>query len=61
MSASIRTLLVDDEPDILSISKIALRSIKVWGVPLKVHTCKNKAEGVEYNALVDVQLQSVGL
>ncbi len=41
-------LLVDDEPDILQISKIALRSIKVWNIPLKVHTCSSKAEGIEY-------------
>jgi CheY-like chemotaxis protein len=41
-------LLVDDEADILSISKIALRHIRVWGIPLKIHTCASKAEGIEF-------------
>lgn len=41
-------LLVDDEADVLSISKIALRHIRVWGIPLKIHTAASKAEGIEF-------------
>jgi CheY-like chemotaxis protein len=40
-------LVVDDEPDILSITKIALRNVKVFGASLKVKTCQSKAEAIE--------------
>ncbi|HSO35277.1 MAG TPA: response regulator [Labilithrix sp.] len=41
-------LLVDDEADVLSISKIALRHIRVWDIPLKIHTATSKAEAMEF-------------
>lgn len=41
-------LVVDDEPDVLSITKIALRNIKVWNIPIKLQTCSSKAEAVKY-------------
>ncbi len=41
-------LLVDDEPDVLQISKLAMKSFKVYGVPLKLHTTASKAETIDY-------------
>ena len=43
-------LVVDDDPDVLAVSKLALRSVKVYGVPLKIHTCGSMAEAVEQAA-----------
>ena len=40
-------LLVDDEPDVLAISKIALRRVKIYGVPLRIHEAGSKAAAVE--------------
>ncbi|HEY1793541.1 MAG TPA: hypothetical protein VGG34_11535 [Opitutaceae bacterium] len=39
-------LLVDDDPDVLSVSKLALRGIRVFGVPLDVHVAASKAEAI---------------
>ena len=36
-------LLVDDDPDVLSVSKLALRSMTVFGVPLEVSAASSKA------------------
>lgn len=41
-------LLVDDEPDILSITKLAMRDFAVYGLPLKIHTTVSKAATVEF-------------
>jgi CheY-like chemotaxis protein len=41
-------LLVDDDPDVLAVSKLAMRSFTVYGIPLKIHTCTSKAEAVEF-------------
>jgi CheY-like chemotaxis protein len=43
----ITVLAVDDEPDVLSVTKLALRSMKVGGLPLNVHTATSKAEAIE--------------
>ena len=43
----ITVLAVDDEPDVLSITKLALSSMKVGGLPLKVYTATSKAETIE--------------
>jgi CheY-like chemotaxis protein len=40
-------LLVDDDPDVLAVSKLAMRSFSVYGIPLKIHTCTSKAEAIE--------------
>jgi CheY-like chemotaxis protein len=40
-------LLVDDDPDVLSVSKLALRGIKVFGVPLDIHVATSKAAAIE--------------
>ncbi|MBK7508359.1 MAG: response regulator receiver protein [Comamonadaceae bacterium] len=48
-------LVVDDDPDVLAVSKLALRSVKVYGVPLKIHTCGSMAEAVElFNTKADL-------
>ncbi len=41
-------LLVDDEPDVLQISKLAMKNFKVYGVPLKLHTTASMAETIDY-------------
>ena len=43
----ITVLAVDDEPDVLSVTKLALRSMNVGGLPLKVYTASSKAEAIE--------------
>jgi CheY-like chemotaxis protein len=40
-------LVVDDEPDVLSITKLALKDVKVYDLPVKIHTAKSKAEAIE--------------
>ncbi len=41
-------LLVDDEPDVLSISKLAMQNFEVYGLPLKIHTAESKAQALEF-------------
>src|SRR5260221_7143579 len=40
-------LLVDDEPDLLSISQLIMKNFRVFGRPLKVYTANSKAQAVE--------------
>lgn len=40
-------LLVDDEPDVLAISKLSLKHVRNLGVPLKLHTAGSKREAIE--------------
>src|SRR5262245_41124502 len=48
-------LIVDDEPDILAVSKLAARHIKVYGIPLQLHLCQSKAEAIElFNKKADL-------
>lgn len=39
-------LFVDDEPDVLTLSRLAVRNFEVYGLPLKVYTAASKAEAV---------------
>jgi CheY-like chemotaxis protein len=39
-------LVVDDEPDVLAVTKLALRDVTVYGLPIKIHTAKSKAEAI---------------
>lgn len=41
-------LVVDDEPDVLAISKLIMKGIRCYGVPTKVFTCNSKAEAVKF-------------
>ena len=43
----ITVLAVDDEPDILSVTKLALRSMSVGGLPLNVYTATSKADAIQ--------------
>lgn len=40
-------LVVDDEPDVLAVTKLALRDVTVYGLPLKIYTAASKAEAIE--------------
>jgi CheY-like chemotaxis protein len=40
-------LLVDDEPDVLTVTKLALRDMRIYDLPLKIHTAASKAEAIE--------------
>ena len=40
-------LLVDDEPDVLSISKLAMRNFTALDLPLNIQTATSKAETIE--------------
>lgn len=39
-------LLVDDEPDVLTISKLAMKSFEVYGLPLKIYTAESKEAAI---------------
>ena len=41
-------LLVDDEPDVLKISELAMKGFEVYGLPLNIHTAQSKAEAIEF-------------
>jgi CheY-like chemotaxis protein len=40
-------LVVDDEPDVLSFSRLAMKSFEVFGLPVALHTAASKAEAIE--------------
>lgn len=40
-------LLVDDEPDVLQLSKLVMQDFTVYGLPLELHTAGSKAEAIE--------------
>lgn len=40
-------LLVDDESDVLSVSKLAMQNFKVHGLPLRLHRAESKAAAIE--------------
>jgi CheY-like chemotaxis protein len=39
-------LLVDDEPDVLSVTKLAMRAFKIHGLSLNIYTAESKAAAV---------------
>ena len=43
----IPVLLVDDEPDVLSISRLAMQGFEVFGLPITLHTAESKAQAIE--------------
>ena len=43
----IHVLVVDDDPDVLAVSKLAMRNIEVFGLPITVHTAESKAAAIE--------------
>jgi CheY-like chemotaxis protein len=40
-------LIVDDEPDVFAVSRLALKDVKVYGVPLRLRHCASGSEAVE--------------
>ncbi|MBV9578646.1 MAG: response regulator receiver protein [Chloroflexi bacterium] len=40
-------LIVDDEPDVLAVTRLVLKDIQVDGVPLKLQTASSKAEALQ--------------
>ena len=40
-------LIVDDEPDVLAVTRLALKDVTVYGLPLKIHTAASKAEAID--------------
>ena len=40
-------LVVDDEPDVLAVTRLALRDVTVYGLPIKIYTAKSKSEAIE--------------
>jgi CheY-like chemotaxis protein len=43
----IPVLLVDDEPDVLAVSKLAMKNFEVFGLPITIYTAESKAEAIE--------------
>lgn len=43
-------LLVDDDDDVLAVSRLALRRISVYGLPLRVHTARSRDEAQRFFA-----------
>lgn len=59
-------VLVDDEPDVHEVSRLAMRQFRVYGLPVRLHSAASKAEGIEVlNGLTlgrpDISLASVAL
>jgi CheY-like chemotaxis protein len=40
-------LIVDDEPDIIQVSRLAMRHFEVYGLPLRLHTAKSRTEALQ--------------
>jgi len=40
-------LLVDDEPDVHEISRLAMRQFRVFGLPIRVHSATSKSQAIE--------------
>ncbi|MEM7111387.1 MAG: response regulator [Chloroflexota bacterium] len=47
INTSWRILIVDDEPDVLTLSKLAMQEFTVFGLPVELHTASSKAEAIE--------------
>ena len=40
-------LLVDDEPDVLELSRLVMKDFTVYGLPVELHTAVSKADAIE--------------
>src|SRR5918997_1905623 len=43
----IPVLLVDDEPDMLAVSELAMKGFEVFGLPVRLYTAESKAKAIE--------------
>lgn len=39
-------VLVDDDPDVHDVSRLAMRQFRVYGLPIRLHSAMSKAEGI---------------
>ena len=59
-------VVVDDEPDVHEITRLAMRPFRVYGLPIRLHSAASKAEGIDVlNSLTlgrpDISMASVAL
>ena len=54
-------LLVDDEPDVLRVSSLAMKHFQVYGLPLRLHTAKSKAEALQVFATSPAQVPAIAV
>jgi len=54
-------LLVDDEPDVLQVSRLAMRHFEVYGLPLRLHTATSKAEALQGFANSPAQMPAIAV
>jgi len=54
-------LIVDDDPDVIQVSRLAMRHIEVYGLPLRLHTATSKAEALKVFAMSPVQMPAVAV
>ena len=43
----IPVLLVDDKPEVLAVSQLAMKNFEVFGLPIRLHTAESKAKAIE--------------
>lgn len=56
-----RVLVVDDEPDVLRLTELALRRVEVEGIPVRVFTAQSKAEAIDVISEHFVEAGGLGL
>ena len=59
-------ILVDDEPDVHEVSRLAMRNLLVYGLPVRLHSAMSKAEAIQVlNSLTlgrpDINMAAVAL
>ncbi|MEM7028648.1 MAG: response regulator [Chloroflexota bacterium] len=47
LSTEWHVLLVDDEPDVIQVSKLVMADFKVYGQPVRLHVAQSQAEAIE--------------
>jgi CheY-like chemotaxis protein len=62
----LHVVLVDDEPDVHEVSRLAMRQFRVYGLPIRLHSAMSKAQGIDlFHSLTlgrpDISLASVAL
>lgn len=54
-------LIVDDEPDILQVSRLAMQHFEVYGLPLRLHTASSKAQALQMFQTAPALLPSIAV
>src|SRR5919202_4913802 len=47
LQSEYNVLIVDDDPDVLAVSKLAMRGFKPLNLPIQLYTATSKAEAIE--------------